>query len=89
MSFLFRDSFREARMGIINNPSTAPTATGIIAIASSMTLQEWAWVSGIIGVFVGIWYGWRRDKRETLKLHYELGLKEERRVRLPREEDYP
>lgn len=74
---------------LIHNPSAAPTAAGFIAIASSMTLQEWAWVTGIIGVLVGIWYGYRRDKRETLKLQYELGLKEERRLRPVREDDTP
>lgn len=71
--------------GLINNPSTAPTTAGVLAIASSLTLQEWAWVTGIVGVLVGIWYGWRRDKRETLKLQYELGLREERRIRQVRE----
>jgi len=72
---------------ISHNPATAPTITGFIAIASSMTLQEWAWVTGIIGVLIGIWYGWRRDKRETIKLQYDLGLKEERRTRPIRGED--
>lgn len=72
---------------IIQHPSTAPITAGILAGAASLTLQEWAWVAGIIGVIAGIWYGWRRDKRETLKLHYELGLKEERRNRLTRKED--
>lgn len=67
--------------GLINNPSTAPTTAGLLALVSSMTLQEWAWISGIIGVAAGIWYGWRRDKRETRKLEYELGLREERRIR--------
>lgn len=51
------------------------------------TINQWAALGGLIGVFGNLYFAWARHHREVIKYEYEVGLREERRSRPIREED--
>lgn len=53
---------------------------GAAAIVAGLTLNEWAALAGILGVFAAVAFQWRRDRRETLALKIQLGEKPDRRA---------
>jgi hypothetical protein len=75
------------------NLTTPTVISGGFAFVAGLSLNQ---IAAIIGIFVAlgtfaanIYFQRRRDRRETMKLEFEIGRREERRSRPIREEDTP